>query len=172
MGLELPQTLARGREGSARDACLPWAQAEHLFRFAPLRTPSGLGVLVERQDLVLEEGLVAAGTSYLVRHLPADREQDAARWDEALDYCRTRCQGCPRCRFVSISLRNRECSWFQDCDTLRLETAPPGYRTFAAIGATPPHAHLYFTNTHTLHIYAAITITVTVAIPMPTTESR
>ena len=37
--------------------------------------------------------------------------------------CVERCRACARCRFVSVSLENRDCSWYSDCpwEALRLD---------------------------------------------------
>ena len=53
-----------------------------------------------------------------------------------LDACAERCwRVCPRCRFVSASARNRDCSWFHECDVARLHLEWSGdtYRTVVVV---------------------------------------
>ena len=38
-----------------------------------------------------------------------------AQWAAATQQCMQRCAACERCRFVSLSLRHKECSWFSEC---------------------------------------------------------
>ena len=50
-------------------------------------------------------------------------------WARAAAACTQRCTSCARCRFLSISLRNAECSWYSTCEALAV--SPIGYRTAA-----------------------------------------
>ena len=52
-----------------------------------------------------------------------------AGWRAAASSCLRRCRQCGRCRHVSLSLLNEECSWYASCD--RLLVTPTGYRTAA-----------------------------------------
>ena len=44
----------------------------------------------------------------------------------------TRCAGCERCNFVSVSLQHNDCSWYHSCDLTRLQLTPQGFRTYRA----------------------------------------
>ena len=55
-------------------------------------------------------------------------------WTEATAHCAARCAACSRCRFISVSLSLRRCSYFAACPQLRHEI--DGYRT-ARVGARP-----------------------------------
>ena len=57
--------------------------------------------------------------------------RDSVRtWNAAAYLCVSRCLTCPRCRFVSLSLRERDCSWFHDCSLSQLKLRnPTGFRT-------------------------------------------
>ena len=59
----------------------------------------------------------------------------AKRWADAAAACLRRCARCPRCRYVSLSLWSRDCSWFARCDTSRLANDVAGFRTGRAIRA-------------------------------------
>ena len=48
-------------------------------------------------------------------------------WSRAAEACSRRCAACTRCRNLSISLLNEECSWYASCAHLSL--SPKGYRT-------------------------------------------
>jgi len=37
-----------------------------------------------------------------------------------MQQCAAFCRQCARCRFVSLSVRHRDCSWFYACDVQRL----------------------------------------------------
>ena len=50
-------------------------------------------------------------------------------WPAAEHSCIQRCLRCERCRYVSFSLRYRDCSWYASCDLGRLRSRPPGFRT-------------------------------------------
>ena len=41
------------------------------------------------------------------------------------------CRGCGNCRYVSVSLRERDCSWYRECSLDGLQTAfSAGHRTY------------------------------------------
>ena len=50
-------------------------------------------------------------------------------WRQATADCQARCAACARCRYISLSVRSRECSWFASCDMDRLHRAVPGFRS-------------------------------------------
>ena len=45
-------------------------------------------------------------------------------------WCTAACLSCPRCRAVSFSADNKDCSWFNTCDLTRLHRNPGGFRTW------------------------------------------
>ena len=53
-------------------------------------------------------------------------------WLDVAQKCLSYCAQCERCRYVSISVRFRDCSWFSECDTTRLLHSVTGFRTGAA----------------------------------------
>ena len=55
-------------------------------------------------------------------------------WDGAIDACRAACLACNRCRFVSLSLRYKDCSWYRRCP--RLHPNPAGFRTIRVRNAS------------------------------------
>ena len=46
-----------------------------------------------------------------------------------LSACMARCASCDRCRFVSYSVHEKDCSWYAHCNTLRLKLKPRTYVT-------------------------------------------
>ena len=70
--------------------------------------------------------------------------------EELAARCRQLCLACERCRFVSFSLEQRDCSWYHECDTERLRIDVAGFRTLAVRNASradddgtgqPSHGH-------------------------------
>ena len=55
-------------------------------------------------------------------------------WKVASQVCMHRCLACNRCRFVSVSLTQKDCSWYASCDTL--QTSVPGFHSYTR--GTPP----------------------------------
>jgi hypothetical protein len=56
--------------------------------------------------------------------------QHAKTWGAAISSCQQWCAACARCRFVSVSTKNRDCSWFSDCPQPNLLLrAVAGFRT-------------------------------------------
>jgi hypothetical protein len=51
-------------------------------------------------------------------------------WSIAHHRCVARCSACARCRFVSISVFYKDCSWFHDCSLGQLRTKERGFRTW------------------------------------------
>ena len=80
--------------------------------------------------------------------LPAD---SFASWEMAAAACIAVCTACSRCRYISLSLKHRDCSWFTTCiehiynpdwrtmwlPPLLLPPPPP---------SPPPHAELHIVN--------------------------
>ena len=57
-----------------------------------------------------------------------------ATWPEFAGACLLACQQCPRCRYISMSLSERDCSWAYACDLEQLKTmawfpSPDTFRT-------------------------------------------
>ena len=48
-------------------------------------------------------------------------------WPRAGRWCEARCRGCARCRYISLSLRFQDCSWFAHCDLARLKAFVDGF---------------------------------------------
>jgi len=47
-------------------------------------------------------------------------------WDDAAAWCSVQCSLCPRCRYISVSLQLRDCSWYSvPCD--RPQVRPSGF---------------------------------------------
>ena len=45
-------------------------------------------------------------------------------------HCHAACLSCPRCRYVSMSLEQKECSWFHSCKLNKLNQEPKGFRSW------------------------------------------
>ena len=67
---------------------------------------------------------------------PPWRWSSLSSQDELAARCRQLCLACERCRFVSFSLKWRDCSWYHECDTERLRTDVAGFRTLAVRNAS------------------------------------
>ena len=59
----------------------------------------------------------------------AQRLSHATSWEEALAQCSRICTRCRRCRFISVSLKQQECSWYSHCE---LRDYPPSFRSFSS----------------------------------------
>lgn len=74
----------------------------------------------------------------------------AASWDSAWDACSELCRSCQRCKFMSVSLQHRDCSWFYDCDLAQLSNAVRSFRSRVAPAANayrrPNASALLFTG--------------------------
>ena len=70
-----------------------------------------------------DEGDCAHGHKGTYRLAPLETQ----RWDHAGVACMARCARCARCRFISISVRFADCSWFHDCDLASLRRDVPGF---------------------------------------------
>ena len=53
-------------------------------------------------------------------------------WHTLAKACLKACSGCAGCRYVTMSLRHRDCSWYRVCQFDSLLTRPAGFRTAAA----------------------------------------
>ena len=71
-------------------------------------------------------------------------------WTAATRYCLTRCEGCLRCRYISVSLEYKECSYHFDCDLDRIErTSPEAFISGAFTPAVQPESLLFLVTAHT-----------------------
>ena len=48
--------------------------------------------------------------------------------------CHAACRRCPRCRFVSWSVRRKECAWFRSCDINAMRIADGSYISESSVG--------------------------------------
>lgn len=58
-------------------------------------------------------------------------------WSAAHSACTAVCSRCARCRYISFSLKWKDCSWFHECDTSALQNHIEGFRTVASDRAPP-----------------------------------
>ena len=56
-------------------------------------------------------------------------KSERASWPVAVQACTRKCMGCSRCRIISLSLKWKDCSWYQRCDLQNLKKWLPGFRT-------------------------------------------
>lgn len=56
-------------------------------------------------------------------------------WEVAAAACLARCSMCARCRFISLSRRWRDCSWYASCHIDQLKSDVDGFLTGAALGS-------------------------------------
>jgi len=61
----------------------------------------------------------------------------SSRLSDAVGACLQRCSQCPRCRYISVSTRHNDCSWFSACQLSRLRPTSIT-RTFLSGPASPP----------------------------------
>ena len=54
--------------------------------------------------------------------------------ETAVQACMQKCRMCSRCRFISVSRRFADCSWFSTCNLSRLHHTPTSFRTVALTG--------------------------------------
>ena len=45
-------------------------------------------------------------------------------------HCHAACLSCPRCRYVSMSFEQKECSWFYSCKLNKLNQEPKEFRSW------------------------------------------
>jgi hypothetical protein len=48
------------------------------------------------------------------------RQHETHSWKMATNLCVRRCLSCERCRYITVSLKHRDCSWYAECDMRRL----------------------------------------------------
>ena len=54
-------------------------------------------------------------------------------WEAAIAICRHRCLRCARCRFISVSLKWSDCSWFRSCALDRLRNDVVGHKSMRVV---------------------------------------
>ena len=75
------------------------------------------------------------------------RGADALSWGRAYRSCRAGCLECANCAYVSVSLVDRECSWFAACDMARLQMRGEArFRTFFVPALNMPSFRLFFSS--------------------------
>jgi hypothetical protein len=57
--------------------------------------------------------------------------RDWSSWSKAAHWCLQRCARCARCQFISVSLAERDCSWFASCS--KLHDSPRIFRSGPAL---------------------------------------
>ena len=50
---------------------------------------------------------------------------DQGNWSIAINKCVLLCFACKRCRYVSLSLKWADCSWYHECALSQLHSEPP-----------------------------------------------
>ena len=52
-------------------------------------------------------------------------------WRPAIEFCLAKCAGCARCEFVTVSIEDRDCSWYHHCelDKLKLDLGRGRFRS-------------------------------------------
>ena len=59
--------------------------------------------------------------------------RDVSRgWLPAVKACLQHCHSCTNCKFISVSLKFKDCSWFRACDVTRLRHEVSTFRTASA----------------------------------------
>ena len=62
--------------------------------------------------------------------LPLDSLQPRRRdWRAAFEACEAACRACDNCNYVTVSLKDKDCSWYRDCDLEHLNTQFAGFYT-------------------------------------------
>ena len=54
------------------------------------------------------------------------KEQEGSSWEVAVATCITKCTHCDRCRYVTVSLKYADCSWYSRCTNLSFQLVPHG----------------------------------------------
>ena len=54
-------------------------------------------------------------------------------WQAAFSYCAERCASCERCRYISVSIDWKDCSWFHACNMDALRNEPKGFKSAPAV---------------------------------------
>lgn len=112
-----------------------------LHRVSTSRSPSRPGLCrVLHSDLdgqcALDETLMSGSWALS----PAQ----SANWTTARQACNVLCRSCARCRFMSLSLAHRNCSWRATCNLSALTPSLQGFwssplqRSFQRVGSLPP----------------------------------
>ena len=75
--------------------------------------------------------------------LGLSREASRTGWSAAAGECLAKCMRCPRCEFMSLSVRYSDCSWYSTCDLSRLNDATaqePAFQSAAVVRRRGPPA--------------------------------
>lgn len=57
------------------------------------------------------------------------KPREAASWAAAARACMRLCRGCARCAYFSVSLRERDCSWYAGCELGNLRASSGSFRS-------------------------------------------
>ena len=60
--------------------------------------------------------------------------------------CLRKCDACARCRYITVSPRHADCSWYAECDTDALLREPDSYRTYDLTHGYERHGKLSFAS--------------------------
>ena len=63
------------------------------------------------------EGKPSSCTADDMGLLPEIPDKDRRSWRAAAAFCAARCRACPRCQWMSISVRYGDCWWYSSCST-------------------------------------------------------
>jgi len=75
--------------------------------------------------------------------------RDWSSWSKAAHWCLQRCARCARCQFISVSLAERDCSWFASCS--KLHDSPRIFRSGPALPKPSEALQLFHTATPVSH---------------------
>lgn len=67
----------------------------------------------------------------------------AVTWQGAVRACLRLCSMCERCHVISVSLKFKDCSWFENCDTRRLSNSVPGFKSAMVVNSSGWKQHHY-----------------------------
>ena len=95
---------------------------------------------------------------------PGANTKHGRDWLSATQRCQKLCAQCARCRYISVSVRHGDCSWFESCDApAGLLHTVSGFRTALARNAS--HA----ARLHRQHAGSPVALTVTVTLTLTLT---
>lgn len=76
-------------------------------------------------------GVTKAGESDCLSGEQGNFGFSGSTWSNATARCLARCKACRRCRYISVSMELRDCSWFAACDLLRTYQLVDSFRSMA-----------------------------------------
>ena len=78
----------------------------------------------------------------------------ARSWVDAVTICQQRCTMCANCNFISVSLEQRDCSWFRKCDPARLHAEAPS--PAIALSFRSAHANVHARSQSVRKVWSGI----------------